>query len=142
MKILNKSCIKWIATLLFAAAIGYASFSVLAKTILEYTAASYLFLVAFLGIFLFFYCVISQNWKKTRTKTTKAIFSLLWSFGFATFIFVTIAFGTYLKNRPVHMKEDVLYVHPKPKVAPAPEIKEVFDGSKNDPNVKEDTTKR
>ena len=50
--------------------------------------------------------------------------------------------------KTVHMKEDVLYLQPVPKVPSAPIVHEniwnpdsIFDGSKNDPNLKQDTTK-
>ena len=59
-----------------------------------------------------------------------------------TAIIITLSIFGYLKYKEgpsvVQMKEDVLYIHPKSQTL---SNDEVYDGSKNDPNLKQDTTK-
>ena len=133
MKAPNKIWIKWIIVLIFVGIIGYASFSIDIKAvIMHYCAGTFEFLGAFLLLYFFIYYVIYQYAKKT--KTTKKILSLIWSLVIVLFIFGIISLYNYIKDRPVYMKEDVLYVRPKNKIND-----ELYNGSKDDPNIKEDT---
>ena len=59
-----------------------------------------------------------------------------------TAIIIALSIFAYLKYKEgpavVQMKEDVLYIHPK---SQTPANDDVYNGSKNDPNLKQDTTK-
>jgi hypothetical protein len=66
-----------------------------------------------------------------------------WAKAIITGVLTTVCLLWYIESRKppsvIHMKEDVLYIHPKSKIDKDPN--DIYDGSKNDPNLKQDTIK-
>jgi amino acid permease len=95
-----------------------------------------------LAVFFFFWCAIFGRCKNRKKKILLTILGV--ALVIAGYFYVpkglTIVMDRF--SGVVHMKEDVLYVHPAPKPQePAVwNADSIYDGGKNDPNLKRDTT--
>ena len=127
---MKKSYIKWIVLLIILTIFLLVYGSLVLRILILHAASAFSFLGAFLIIYFFLHDAILQKCKKRRR--LKSIIG-------ACFIAGLCIFAYNLAHRPpsvVRMKEDVLYIVPKSTLKSNDEI---YDGSKNDPNFKQDT---
>lgn len=105
------------------------SYSVILRILMRYGMMMLVFLGVSLIIYFFFYDAILQKCKvcrKLKSLICACIISAL-----CIFIYSEI-------HKPpsiIRMKEDVLYIHPKSELQKDPN--DIYDGSKNDPNLKQ-----
>ena len=127
-----KTYIKWILAGLFVIITGIALNSFILRILVRYGLYIFVFLAISLLFYYFFYDAILQKCKVCR-KLKSFIFATILT-AFCIFIYIKI------KEPPdnVKMKENVLYIHPKSQVHQT-NPNDIYDGSKNDPNLKRDT---
>ena len=125
-----KTYIKWILTGLFVVITGIALNSFILRILVRYGLYMLVFLAIALLNYYFFYDAILQ-----KCKVCRKLKSLI-----GACIISSVCILGYVLTHPttVQMKENVLYVHPVDKFQKTND--EIFDGSKNDPNLKPDTT--
>lgn len=127
---MKKSYFKWIFVLVIVIILVIMYGSLLLRVFIMHAISALSFLGASLIIYFFFHDAILQKCKKYR-KLKSLIYACILS---GLFIF-----AYNFAHRPpnvVRMKEDVLYIVPKSTIKSNDEI---YDGSKNDPNFKQDT---
>ena len=125
---------KWICVLIFVAIIGLCTYSTFILSILMKYALKIISLLGVtLIVYFFFSDVIFQKCKKCKK---------LKCFLCSCLIAIICIFSYVQIHKPpthIQMKEDIVYKHPKSPIdTNIYNPDKIFDGSKNDPNLKDD----
>jgi hypothetical protein len=130
--------IAWIGVAIFAIIVGISSsIPVVSDLTIKLFARCWGYGVAFLISYLFFWYIVFRKCPKVKKKILLSISGVI--IVIIGYIYTPIIVNNIVNSSgTVHMKEDVLYIHPQ---TDANDFNpdSLFDGSKNDPNLKPDT---